>query len=201
MNVGDDAEARGRWMTYGELAEARKIKRGAAIRLVQRHKWRRQAGNDGFARVLVPPEWAKPSRPQRNDVAQNGSPAHDVTVLAYVATLEAAIKVKDGQIATLKEVLASSVALIDGFRRRADTADADRRAAQARAERSEVLVASLTADLQAKGIELAGQRSAADRARAEVREAVEAAEALRRVNAERRARALLARVSAAWRGE
>ena len=40
-------------MTYDELAALRGIKRIGAVRLVQRYKWRRQAGNDGRARVLV----------------------------------------------------------------------------------------------------------------------------------------------------
>ena len=39
-------------------------KRSAAQRLVQRHKWpRREGSNDGFARVLVPPDMAKPAPP------------------------------------------------------------------------------------------------------------------------------------------
>src|SRR5689334_301902 len=55
----DDA---GVWMTYEALAEARDIKRDAARRLAQRHRWRRHTGNDGFARILVPPEWASIAR-------------------------------------------------------------------------------------------------------------------------------------------
>ena len=52
----------GRWMTYDELAEVRGIRRIAAVRLVQRYKWRRQAGNDGRARVLVPYDAAQKVR-------------------------------------------------------------------------------------------------------------------------------------------
>jgi hypothetical protein len=55
-HMHDDAGTTGRWMTYDELAEMRGIKRIGAVRLVQRYKWRRQAGNDGRARVLVPHE-------------------------------------------------------------------------------------------------------------------------------------------------
>ena len=60
----------GRWMTYSQLAAARGIKRSAAQRLVQRHKWpRREGSNDGFARVLVPPDMTKPAplSPHRAD--------------------------------------------------------------------------------------------------------------------------------------
>jgi len=43
MNVvGNDD---GVWMTYGQLAAARGVKRIAVVRIVQRHKWRqRRAG-------------------------------------------------------------------------------------------------------------------------------------------------------------
>src|SRR4051794_1650567 len=52
---GDSTEAgEGRWLTYDELAAVRGIKRIGAVRLAQRMKWRRTAGNDGKARVLVP---------------------------------------------------------------------------------------------------------------------------------------------------
>jgi len=55
MADGDDVVSDGRWMTYRELAQARGIKRAAAIRLAQRHKWPKRAGsNDGLAHILVP---------------------------------------------------------------------------------------------------------------------------------------------------
>jgi hypothetical protein len=53
MDSHDDIGG-GQWLTYEELAKARGIQRLAAVRLTQRHKWRRQRGNDGHARVLVP---------------------------------------------------------------------------------------------------------------------------------------------------
>ena len=48
--VGDGA----RRMTYAELATVRGISALSAERLVRRHKWPRQTGNDGVVRVLVP---------------------------------------------------------------------------------------------------------------------------------------------------
>ena len=48
--VGDGA----RRMTYDELAQARGISLGSARRLSRRHRWPRQVGNDGIARVTVP---------------------------------------------------------------------------------------------------------------------------------------------------
>ena len=61
-HMNDDAGTGGRWMTYDELAAMRGIKRIGAVRLVQRYKWRRQAGNDGRARVLVPRDALQPVR-------------------------------------------------------------------------------------------------------------------------------------------
>jgi hypothetical protein len=50
LAVGDGA----RRMTYAEIAEARGISLPSARRLVLRHRWPRQTGNDGIVRVTVP---------------------------------------------------------------------------------------------------------------------------------------------------
>ena len=50
LAVGDGA----RRMTYAELAAVRGISLPSARRLVLRHHWPRQAGNDGVVRVIVP---------------------------------------------------------------------------------------------------------------------------------------------------
>jgi hypothetical protein len=50
LAVGDGA----RRMTYAELAAVRGISLASARRLVIRHRWPRQAGNDGIVRVTVP---------------------------------------------------------------------------------------------------------------------------------------------------
>jgi hypothetical protein len=57
-DVGDDF----RWLSYGELGQARGISTASAIRLAFRCKWRRQDGNDGTVRVAVPVDEAKPQR-------------------------------------------------------------------------------------------------------------------------------------------
>jgi hypothetical protein len=49
----DDA-AGGAWMTKTELARARRISIASVDRLIRRKGWRRQPGNDGRVRVLVP---------------------------------------------------------------------------------------------------------------------------------------------------
>ena len=50
LAVGDGE----RRMTYAEIAESRRISVSSAERLVRRRVWRRQVGNDGIVRVLVP---------------------------------------------------------------------------------------------------------------------------------------------------
>jgi hypothetical protein len=52
MTEGDDA---GVWLTKAEFAERRQISQASADRLIRRQGWRRQPGNDGRVRVLVPP--------------------------------------------------------------------------------------------------------------------------------------------------
>jgi hypothetical protein len=53
-----DSTEGGAWLTYGELAKIRDIDRHSAVKLVTRHRWRRQKDNRGILRILVPPEWA-----------------------------------------------------------------------------------------------------------------------------------------------
>jgi hypothetical protein len=145
-NSDHDGDSNGRWLTYGEIAASRGTSRIAAVRLTQRHKWRRQMGNDGLARVLVPPNMLPDNVASHatgdntgnsisnvsdvgnavSDVASNT--AGDVTDnMALLAAIEAA---HAGEVAALRE--RAEVA-----ERRADAADADRRAAQARAEHAE----------------------------------------------------------------
>src|SRR5215831_20526739 len=50
LSVGDGV----RRMTYAELAAVRGTSVLSAERLVRRHKWPRQTGNDGVFRALVP---------------------------------------------------------------------------------------------------------------------------------------------------
>jgi hypothetical protein len=62
----DETDARdGRWWTYAQLAQARQVGKRAAVRLAQRHRLRRQPGNDGQTRVWVPTDMASssPHRP------------------------------------------------------------------------------------------------------------------------------------------
>jgi hypothetical protein len=61
LAVGDGS----RRMTYAELAAVRGISLPSARRLVLRHRWARQTGNDGVVRVTVPlTALAKPTETQ-----------------------------------------------------------------------------------------------------------------------------------------
>src|SRR5215210_4058795 len=79
-------------LTYAELAEARGVSLGAARRMVYRHRWQKQVGNDGLSHILVPrafvtrdpdppdasADYAYDVREDRStDVTDNGR--HDVT--------------------------------------------------------------------------------------------------------------------------
>lgn len=62
----------GQWLTYDQVAEARGTSRDAAIRWIQRRRFRRQPGNDGRVLVLIPHnavEDAGARAPQRTPLA------------------------------------------------------------------------------------------------------------------------------------
>jgi hypothetical protein len=202
MDAGSDGEAGSVWMTYGEIATARGIKRVAAIRLVQRHKWRKQAGNDGFARVLVPPDWTKPAERTPRDVADDVTDhvAPDVAgvINALQAAMDTLLEAKDGEIAGLREafevaLLAKNgeiVSLREQFERgmaRLQQAEAGRETAEARGD-----------ELRDRLDDLGGKL---DGAQAELAAAQDQVEALTQAEAERRGRGFLARLSAALRRE
>ena len=73
--MGDEADSR--WMTYRELGRARGITTDSATRLAFRRKWRRQVGNDGTARVLVPLAEAGPAKAATHD--EGRAISHDDT--------------------------------------------------------------------------------------------------------------------------
>lgn len=84
-----------RMMTYDELASALGITPDSARRLVARKKWQRSPGNDGKARIHVPPDAIPDSPP---DVRGDKEPSKTDELTITVARLE-------GEIHTLKSVL------------------------------------------------------------------------------------------------
>jgi hypothetical protein len=119
-----DDDATGRWLTYAELAEARGITRKAAARLTLRHRWRRQPGNDGVTRVLVPD--AK--------LAHRQSGRHDAEPQPLIAQAVAALETA---VMSLTDQLAKAEGRATTATARAEQAEA--RANQARAEAEEAL--------------------------------------------------------------
>jgi hypothetical protein len=57
-----------RWLSYGELAEARGISKASAQRLVMRRRWPRRRGNDQTVRVAVPVGEDQPKHDDTGDV-------------------------------------------------------------------------------------------------------------------------------------
>jgi hypothetical protein len=81
-DVGDDS----RWLSYGELGQARGISTASAIRLAFRRKWPRQDGNDGTVKVAVPVDEAIPQR----EVADNDGDGVGRDIGQVVGLLETA---------------------------------------------------------------------------------------------------------------
>jgi hypothetical protein len=111
------------WMSKRELAAVRGISVASADRLVRRQGWRRQPGNDGSARILVPPDFASPpatDKPRVKTAVPPGKSAPDVS---------RAINSLSDALAVLKEQ-------VQRERVRADKAEAEAdRLKQAEAER------------------------------------------------------------------
>jgi hypothetical protein len=172
--MGDDLPTdtpTGRWMTYDEIAATRGIKRSGAVRLVQRQRWRRQAGNDGYARVLVPHDEQHPVRGTRPHVnlREGGDDGRGDGGGDIAATFEAALTVireaHAGEIATLRD-------MVGGLRDTVARAETRAVHAEQRAIEAEAVSA-------AKDVRVTQAEAEADRARGVAREALQAAETLR----------------------
>jgi hypothetical protein len=96
-------------MTKAELAAARGISIESVERLMRRHRWRRQPGNDNRVRVLVPSDWMTPSdtdpphRPPPLPIG--GPPAHPPPVRPDADAVETVL-------AALREAHAAELARV-----------------------------------------------------------------------------------------
>jgi hypothetical protein len=181
----------GRWLTYAQLAKMRGITRKAAIRMTQRHRWRRQPGNDGTALVWVPHADLTPRQlPSRQTSRQTPDDDGDGNTPG-TSVLAGALAALEDAVAALREQL--------------ERAEAGRADASARADRAEERIDELRTTID----ELkAGQTLMTDMHARELAVAQQDAQAvqewaaeLRRAEAERKARGLVARLRSAWRGE
>ncbi len=173
----DDADSR--WMTYTELAQARRIATSSAIKLVVRRGWRRQKDNHGTMRALVPPAWSDPAAGRSFDA--------DAHVSHAISALEASV-------AALRE--------------RAEAAENTGRIERERADRAQQALNgernranSLRDRIDALRDDLAEAETAIAAARQEAWEAARSADTLREAEAEWQSLGLLERLRRAWRGE
>ena len=179
----DDDAGSGQWMTYDELATARGINRRAAVRLSQRHRLRRQPGNDGLARIWVPNDVATPpqrlTRRQASHTNGSGTAVSDAHVDAGDTQALAAATARAEQ-AEANRRADVAIALTD--RTLAQLAEAEKRADAARDQLQAVRVQLTTAEAEAKAANdrawasseqqsAAEQRADAERARADRMEA------------------------------
>ena len=178
-NGSADEAADSRWMTYAELAEARRITTSSAIKLVGRHGWRRQKDNHGTMRALVPPDWWEPARGGNGDA--------DAHVKEAIDALEASV-------AALRERAEAAEQMARLERERAD------RAVQAR-EGELMRGNSLRDRIDNLRTELADTLHALEIARHEAWEATLAAEEMREADSTWLALGRIERVRRAWRGE
>jgi hypothetical protein len=164
-----------RWMTYAELADLGGISKAGAARIVRREKWRQQADNQGYVRVLVPFE--------ADDATQESPVDHVHTVSAL-----------KGEMAVLRE-------RADKAEKLADQAEARANAAEGRAAAAELTVEALR---RAEVARVADQaiREEAERPKIVAAKLAEAQlRSLQKANEARRALSRWARLRAAWRGE
>jgi hypothetical protein len=188
------SETDGVWLTKAEIARVRGITIASAYRLIRRQGWRRQPGNDGKIRVLVPSDWAnghgrgEPAVPSTGPLTRPSDAPSDQPsdipsdVGGFVRLIEAA---------NVRADEASRRA--DAADRRADAALALVTDANARADRAEA-----RADVAEKAADQA--RTEAQQAQEAARAAEEQAEALRLAEADRKARGRLRRAWDGWRG-
>jgi hypothetical protein len=114
------------WVSYQQLADGRGVTLRAAVRLVQRRRWRRQKDNLGHVLVLTPRDMLHPERATReSDVAGDVAPTW-AAMLAAIQTAHA------GETAALRELLDSAMARL---------ADAEVKTARVELERDQARAA------------------------------------------------------------
>jgi hypothetical protein len=171
----DDADSR--WMSYPELAEARRITTSSAIKLVMRRGWRRQQDNQGIMRALVPSKWAEPA------------PGRDFDPGAH---LTQALEALEASVGALRERAETAEQVAQFERERANRSDQAQRAELSRGNYLRDKIDVLRADLAEAQREL-------ELARYEVFEAMQTAAELRQADERWRTLGRVARLREAWR--
>jgi chromosome segregation ATPase len=108
-----DSSDNSQWLTYDEIAEARGTEKVGAIRWVQRHKWRRQPGNDGLVRVLVPQEALVRTTLRGQQQSRTVTPLSDGgTAAVFEAALAALREAHAGELAAMQKVHDSALTVL-----------------------------------------------------------------------------------------
>lgn len=167
----------GRWMTYSELAELRRIDKASALKLALRQRWPRRKNNHGRMQVCVPLDWAQPPERRHRDAGMEHGRDRGMDLSTALATLERAKATMENAAARLKEnfeeAMTAKDQAITALTARADTAEAARQRAQ----------------------------QTADQLRVELGQAQAQVEAIRQAEAARKAASRWSRLRSAWRGE
>jgi hypothetical protein len=185
----------GTWLTKAELAHVRRISIASATRLIRRQGWRRQPGNDGRVRVLVPEDWMHP----RHDDPRDDGGADTMDQLADPGDRTADPMDNSRELKALRDTFETTLEHIERVHVR------ELAAVERARDTAEALVKQLAGAVhdtdEAAKLALARAADDLDAARAEARAAGERSEALQREIDARKARGLLARLRAAVRGE
>ena len=179
---GMEGGADGRWLTYAELAEIRRVDKPSAVKLAIRRHWPRRKNNHGTMQVCVPAEWLIPFGA--------GAP-RDTPDTKQRDTTDATPPAVPDQ--AFQAAIASLTAAREQAEKRADRAE--QRADQERLQGDELRsrLDQMTGDLEAA-------KHDAQTAQDVARKAEGAAEALRLAEEARKGRGRLRRAWDGWRG-
>jgi|tagenome__1003787_1003787.scaffolds.fasta_scaffold20516107_1 hypothetical protein len=167
-----------RWVTYAELAELMGCPSGAARARAVRRRWRRQIGNDGLARVLVPdgedlsPKWTPTVRLNDSEMtpqtdSQPSAPTtppprdHDAELIAKLERLQAELVEMARKLGAAEADVTSAKGLVEELRQ-----DRDAWRAQIEGARGEIEWARIEAEKARSEAER--RRNEAEQARGEL---------------------------------
>jgi hypothetical protein len=96
------------WLTYAEAGERLNVSPEAIRARAIRGHWRRQVGNDGLARIVVPPEILRtpdqrPVNGRSTPVRKVGDPATLNALREHNETLKGEVELLKGQLVTERE--------------------------------------------------------------------------------------------------
>jgi hypothetical protein len=158
-------------VTYDELSRIRGIGRESAVKLAQRKRWRRVPGNDGEARVCVPPEWLTAAKEPTEGTSPEHSPQPSPDASRAIPALEAAISALTVRAERAEAAADRFTVELQQERARADRAEQRADNERARVEQAEEQVGELRRKLDASTTDLTAARARGDRLGSELDQA------------------------------